>query len=477
MHRPRTLLAAALGAVLLVVACNDTAQDPIEQLNASIQDLAVDPPGTKANPQSKLGSIGTILSEAVAASTVSSGASCAVGVISGTLDAAVDPTQSGRTWRDGNPSTCAGKPYPGLLSGTYYYKVFGPYGNGAPNTCATVTWDAGTCGVYAHAAAYANSYDPTDQELNYIGDLGSSISQPFSFPIPPYQDYVIVAHSNFGGFSSCDFSFEVSNVPCGAVIDIKPGSDPNSINLKSQGVIPVAVMTTSVADGDLWDFDATTVDRSTVAFGPGGATPAHDPDNEKMPALHLQDVDGDGDTDLVLHFENQAAGLQAGDVQACLTGATLGGDPFIACDAVRVIEQGPKGGGGLKGQLESLTFYANHANCSGGASFAFELNGVALGTAAVTSPCACNSDELTVTFDSPEAQEAWNKNGGNTLRVEVTGDINNVGVGYIRADIAVKKGATTVAVFDATGGDASTRDLCDGFVWGYEQSIFELTLE
>jgi len=42
-------------------------------------------------------------------------------------------------------------------------------------------------------------------------------------------------------------------------IDIKPGSDPNSINLKSKGVVPVAVLTT---DG----FDASTVDPETVGF-------------------------------------------------------------------------------------------------------------------------------------------------------------------------------------------------------------------
>ena len=40
-------------------------------------------------------------------------------------------------------------------------------------------------------------------------------------------------------------------------IDIKPGSFPNSINPKSRGVIPVAILTTD-------SFDATTVDSTTV---------------------------------------------------------------------------------------------------------------------------------------------------------------------------------------------------------------------
>ncbi len=42
-------------------------------------------------------------------------------------------------------------------------------------------------------------------------------------------------------------------------IDIKPGSDLNSINLGSNGTIPVAIFSTV-------DFDATTVDPLTVTL-------------------------------------------------------------------------------------------------------------------------------------------------------------------------------------------------------------------
>ena len=54
-----------------------------------------------------------------------------------------------------------------------------------------------------------------------------------------------------------------------AVIDIKPGSDPNSINLKSNGVLPVAILSTSQADGEVEDFDATTADPTGILFGDG----------------------------------------------------------------------------------------------------------------------------------------------------------------------------------------------------------------
>ena len=105
-------------------------------------------------------------------------------------------------------------------------------------------------------------------------------------------------------------------------IDIKPGSDPNTINTKSKGLVPVAIMSTL-------NFDATTVDPDSVTFGPGATTPVN-------AAAHLEDVDGDSDLDLVLHFKTQDAGLALGDSEACLDGTTFGGATIHGCDAVRI---------------------------------------------------------------------------------------------------------------------------------------------
>jgi len=108
-------------------------------------------------------------------------------------------------------------------------------------------------------------------------------------------------------------------------VDIKPGSWPNSINTKNQGAIPVAILGTDV-------FDVTNVDVSTLAFGPGGAAPVHDP------AGHYEDVNVDGFTDLVSHYPTQETGLQVGDTEACITGETLDGIPIEGCDAVRIVK-------------------------------------------------------------------------------------------------------------------------------------------
>lgn len=109
----------------------------------------------------------------------------------------------------------------------------------------------------------------------------------------------------------------------GADIDIKPGSDPNSIRTSNKGVVPVAILTTE-------SFDATQVDVNTVRFGPGGASEIHE-------NAHLSDVDNDGDIDMVLHFWTQDIGIAAGDTEATLTGETIGGDAFEGTDTLRTI--------------------------------------------------------------------------------------------------------------------------------------------
>lgn len=77
-------------------------------------------------------------------------------------------------------------------------------------------------------------------------------------------------------------------------VEVKPGSDPAPINLKSKGVLPVAILSTEA-------FDATRVDPETLQFG--------DPlliADGALPVAPLKwsygDVDNDGLEDLALKF-------------------------------------------------------------------------------------------------------------------------------------------------------------------------------
>ena len=102
-------------------------------------------------------------------------------------------------------------------------------------------------------------------------------------------------------------------------IDIKPGGIPNSINLKSKGKVPVAILTTD-------DFDASAVNPVTVEFA--GASPLK---------WHFEDVDFDGDFDLVMHFATQELMLAHDSTQATLTGETWDYLLILGIDSVRIV--------------------------------------------------------------------------------------------------------------------------------------------
>ena len=112
------------------------------------------------------------------------------------------------------------------------------------------------------------------------------------------------------------------------VIDIKPDDSPNSINLKSKGSIPVAVLSSS-------EFDAQTLDPATVTLA--GAPVRTTGKKGKFQAA-FEDVDGDGLTDLLMHFDTAALQLSVNDTEAVLEGRTYAGEPVVGKDTVRIVK-------------------------------------------------------------------------------------------------------------------------------------------
>jgi len=139
------------------------------------------------------------------------------------------------------------------------------------------------------------------------------------------QRVVIAGHSWFvpaGSYADYDY-VNLTPTVLPVDIDIKPGSDPNSVNPRTNGVTPVAILTTSA-------FDATSVNAGTVRFGKTGA-------EATATRLALEDVDNDGDMDVVFHFRTQQTGLSCGDTTATLKGQTVGGQPIEGTDSVKIV--------------------------------------------------------------------------------------------------------------------------------------------
>ncbi len=110
-------------------------------------------------------------------------------------------------------------------------------------------------------------------------------------------------------------------------IDIKPGSPENTVNLGSRGITKVAIL------GSV-DFDATQVDPSTVKLADARVRVK----GNGQPLTTIQDTNGDGFLDLVLHIDTEGFDLTDGDVSATLTGRTLISDEAIEGeDVVRVV--------------------------------------------------------------------------------------------------------------------------------------------
>jgi len=134
-----------------------------------------------------------------------------------------------------------------------------------------------------------------------------------------------------------DFTFTPAAAPqaLGVALDIRPGANPNAIGRHDRGVLPVALLTTPA-------FDAADADPATLTLGDGtdpDTPPARRPNGTPMAAL--EDADGDGDLDLVLHFrlpELRANGdLTDTSTELTLRGQTRDGTPIRGTDTVRLV--------------------------------------------------------------------------------------------------------------------------------------------
>jgi len=113
-----------------------------------------------------------------------------------------------------------------------------------------------------------------------------------------------------------------------AVIEIRVEITPEGPLNPKAGVVPVVLFGSA-------ELSMEDVDLATLAFGPLGSRKAH----KSCP--HAGDHNGDGKSDLMIHFLLPGSGLTSGDTEACVMGTTTDGRWFAGCDSIT-----PKPGNG-----------------------------------------------------------------------------------------------------------------------------------
>jgi hypothetical protein len=137
----------------------------------------------------------------------------------------------------------------------------------------------------------------------------------------------IVGNAKFEGDDKIVLTIVSDNAPpsLAVTIDIKPDGYPNSINLGSKGTLPVAILSSQ-------GFDATTVDPLTITLA--GAGVRIKPNSR--PQVGIEDVNGDGLSDLVVHIVTSDLLLTPADEIGVLEAVTYDGLPVFGSDSVRL---------------------------------------------------------------------------------------------------------------------------------------------
>ena len=247
--------------------------------------------------------------------------------------------------------------YTGPDSGLYFYVFDGTNTVVVSPGASTYVWNS----EWHHVAG---TYDGSDVILYLDGNLVGSTPTPTGFAIGYNlstnnvlnNDLVIGNYLDNGTCPDSQFSFtgeidevelfnvalskdDITNIyeadvagKCKTIqvtIDIKPGSDINSINLASAGVIPVAIFSAV-------DFDATTIDPFSIDVN--GATVKVTGNKNLKPLCNPEDVDGDGLVDLVCKIYTVDI-VTVGESVAVLHGMTMDGRKITGQDFIRIVPE------------------------------------------------------------------------------------------------------------------------------------------
>ncbi len=203
---------------------------------------------------------------------------------------------------------------------------FDAFGSGGPFSFDSVL----TAAVFG---APPNSFVTNDS--TFFGLSGGTASalrlnSDGTFCVRPDGD----ACTNRGGampdLASGTYSIAPSITTLEVTIDIKPFSFPNSINLCSNGTVPIAILGSGM-------FDVNDIDTDTLRFAEASVKMVGKKDPHSL--CSYEDVNGDLIVDLVCHFvTTDIMALGGESTSATVNGELLDGTPFEGTDSVNIVK-------------------------------------------------------------------------------------------------------------------------------------------
>lgn len=106
-------------------------------------------------------------------------------------------------------------------------------------------------------------------------------------------------------------------------IDVKPGSYPNCVNLKSKGLVPVAILGSD-------DFNVKEINPATIKFA---GAPVALKENEELFSV-FEDINEDSILDLMLHFDTIKLLFNGTETSATLIGKLFNGRTIKGADTI-----------------------------------------------------------------------------------------------------------------------------------------------
>ena len=127
-----------------------------------------------------------------------------------------------RLFRDAVASTCAvpKATCPGTSqSGSFAFDAYPFTNDSGQSQCVTVFFDpnpvGSPCGTDAHAVVYLNNFNPANVCQFYLADVGSSVTQPFSFTVPAGATFFVVINANVAGTGvGCHYKYTLRGEIC-----------------------------------------------------------------------------------------------------------------------------------------------------------------------------------------------------------------------------------------------------------------------